>query len=345
LVSNYKNHEWIVFLEYLNGFTYKNREKIVKNIYYSRFICKNREKVYNKVMKKSRIQKIAKLRKRYYEAFKKNGGVVELINSAEISENVYNSNAIENSTLTLEETDKILLEIDLDRYISQREVFEAKNLARVMEYINNNAKEKELNHEIILFLHKMLIANINDDIAGRFRRGNELVRVGRHIAPIPAEIEERLINTFSEYLATSAKNIVERVARLHLEFEYTHPFIDGNGRIGRVINNYLFIKEGYVPINIKFINRAEYYDAFKEFDANGSIEKMEEIVYKALLNSYHKRLAYLESKKIMKLSDYAKQEKISHSNLLNKAGRQTIEAFLENDTWKIGVDIVKNKND
>jgi hypothetical protein len=64
---------------------------------------------------------------------------------------------------------------------------------------------------------------------------------------------------------------------------------------------------------------------------------MEEIVYKALLNSFHKRLAYLAGKKIIKLADYAKAEKISYSNLLNKANRQTIEAFLEKSVWKIGI--------
>ncbi len=64
---------------------------------------------------------------------------------------------------------------------------------------------------------------------------------------------------------------------------------------------------------------------------------MEGIVGKSLMQSYHKRLAYLEGKKIITLSDYARQEKISHSNLLNKASRQTIEAFLEKGVWKIGV--------
>jgi hypothetical protein len=56
---------------------------------------------------------------------------------------------------------------------------------------------------------------------------------------------------------------------------------------------------------------------------------MEDIIYKALTNSYHKRLAYLESKEIITLSEYAKLQKTSHSNIINKAKRQTIEAFLE----------------
>lgn len=123
-----------------------------------------------------------------------------------------------------------------------------------------------------------------------------------------------------------------------MTFEYTHPFCDGNGRIGRVINNYLLIREGFVPINIKFIDRKKYYEAFRGFDLNGESVIMEEIVGKALTNSYYKRLAYLEGKEIITLRDYAKRYKLAHSNLINKAGRQTIEAFLEKGVWKIGVE-------
>ena len=287
-------------------------------------------------------KKIIELRDRYYKASGNRDAILKLISEAEVAEQVYNSNAIENSTLTLEETEKILLQIDLDRYISEREIFETKNLARVVLYIDKRAKEQELSIDIILSLHKMLISNIRDDIAGRFRKDQEFVRVGNHIAPAPKEILERLEKMLSSYHASSYENIIKRIARLHLAFEYTHPFIDGNGRIGRVLNNYILIREGYVPINIKFIDRQKYYDAFAEYDKNGATKIMEEIVAKALTNSYHKRLAYLEGKKIMTLVDYAKQNKLSHSNLINKANRQTIEAFLEKGVWKIGVDNEKN---
>ncbi|MCX6809394.1 MAG: Fic family protein [Candidatus Berkelbacteria bacterium] len=283
------------------------------------------------------FNKISSLRKRYYKASTGKDALVKLITEAEVAEQVYNSNAIENSTLTLEETEKILMQIDLDRFINEREIFEAKNLARVVSYIGNKAKEQELNLPMILLLHEMLISNIRDDVAGRFRKDNEFVRVGSHIAPNPKEVVDRLSKMLAEYNAASNENIIKRIAKLHLTFEYTHPFVDGNGRIGRVINNYLLIREGYVPINIKFIDRKMYYEAFREFDSKGETAVMEEIVGKALTNSYHKRLAYLENKKIISLVDHAKNNKISHSNLINKANRQTIEAFLEKNIWKIGV--------
>ena len=286
----------------------------------------------------SAFNKINFLRERYYKASIGKEALIKLISEAEVAEQVYNSNAIENSTLTLEETEKILLQIDLDRFISEREIFETKNLARVVSYIDKRAKEQELTLDVILSLHKMLISNIRDDIAGRFRKDKEHVRVGSHIAPAPQEILERLENMLSEYNASSRENIIKRIAKLHLAFEHTHPFIDGNGRIGRVLNNYLLIREGFVPINIKFIDRKKYYDAFSEYDKNGATGIMEDIVGKALTNSYHKRLAYLEGKKIVTLREFAKSNKLSHSNLINKANRQTVEAFLEKGVWKIGVD-------
>src|SRR3989304_4606282 len=107
--------------------------------------------------------KINTLRERYYGASIGKDALIRIINEAEVAEQVFNSNAIENSTLTLEETEKILLQIDLDRYISEREIFEAKNLARVVTYIDAKAKEQELSLNVILMLHKMLISNIRDD--------------------------------------------------------------------------------------------------------------------------------------------------------------------------------------
>jgi len=280
---------------------------------------------------------INKLRERYYAAATGKQSLIKLLSETEVAEQVYNSNAIENSTLTLEETEKILRQIDLDRYISEREIFEAKNLARVVTYIDTKAKEQELTLEVILLLHKMLMANIRDDVAGRFRQQNEWVRVADHIAPDPKEIVARLEKMLAGYNAASHENIIKRIALLHLTFEHIHPFVDGNGRIGRVLNNYLLTREGFVPINIKFIDRKMYYKAFTEFDKKGRTSVMEEIVGKALTNSYHKRLAYLEGAEVMTLAAYAKEFKVSHSNLINKANRQTIEAFLEKGIWKIGV--------
>lgn len=303
------------------------------------YVDKSVNNIYPNGMAKtlSVYNKINTLRERYYRASIGKDALIGIINEAEVAEQVFNSNAIENSTITLEETEKILLQIDLDRYISEREIFEAKNLARVVAYIDTKAKEQELSLEVILMLHKMLISNIRDDIAGRFRQGQEYVRVGSYIAPDPKVVVGRLEKMLAEFNARSYLNIIKRIAKLHLAFEHAHPFVDGNGRIGRVVINYLLIREGFVPINIKFVERIKYYEAFQEFDRSGTTKIMEEIVGKALTSSYHKRMAYLEGAEIMTLAEYGKKFRLSHSNLINKAKRQTIEAFLEKGVWKIGV--------
>jgi Fic family protein len=281
-------------------------------------------------------KQIIALRERFHRTAFKKKSLINMINEAEVAEQVYNSNAIENSTLSLDDTEKILLKIELDRFISERELFEAKNLAQVVTYINSKAKEKELDLEMILLLHKMLLSNIRDDVAGRFRKDDEWVKVANHIAPDPKLVSSLLEEMIIDYNISVNEHIIKRVAKIHLTFENIHPFVDGNGRIGRVINNYILIREGYVPINIKFIDRNQYYDAFKEFDRSRKTTIMEKIVDKALTNSYHKRLAYLEGKEIITLNEYSKRNNLSHPNLINKAKRQTIEAFLEKGVWKIG---------
>ena len=77
-------------------------------------------------------------------------------------------------------------------------------------------------------------------------------------------------------------------------------------------------------------------EKLKKIEAAGLADQVQEIDGK-FTNSYHKRLAYLEGLEIVKLAEYAKRKKISHSNLINKAHRQTIEAFLEKGVWKIGI--------
>lgn len=282
--------------------------------------------------------RIQHLQSQYHRLAIDKDALLKLLYETEVAEQVYNSNAIENSTLSLEETDKILQQINLDRFISERELFEAKNLARVVTYIHSKAHQTELSLDMMLLLHKMLISNIRDDIAGRFRQDGEWVRVGNHIAADPTQVRGLLQEMIATYKSSGHKSIIERIARFHLTFEYIHPFVDGNGRIGRVLNNYLLIRESHVPINIKFLDRGEYYDAFQEFDKTGKTKIMEVIVGRSLSSSYHKRIAYLEGRKIMRLNAYTKLKKLSHSNLLNKANRQTIPAFWEKGHWQIGLE-------
>jgi len=283
---------------------------------------------------KTRIKNL----KREYDSLKKNKEtLLNIIFESELPESVYNSNAIENSTLTIDETEKILMEMEVSRNISLREVFEAKNLARVFEYILKKINTKNIDQEFILLLHKMLMSNIDEKIAGRFREKNEYVRVGTYIAPAPARIGEMIKTALLEYFSNYDIYFLEKIIRFHLELEYIHPFIDGNGRIGRVLINYQLMQLGFPPVIIRDKEKTDYYRSVKEYQASKKTKFLEKVLILALSESFHKRIAYLKGMKIVKLSDQARKIKESVPGFLNKAKRQTIPAFREKGIWKIGI--------
>jgi len=271
------------------------------------------------------IKKRIKALKAEYD-FLKTGkeALLAMIDEVEIPENVYNSNAIENSTLTLKETEKILLEQELSRDVSLREVFEAKNLARVITYKRDKAQNDTLTKDLILLLHQMLIGGIDDPIAGRFRKQGEFVRVGTYIAPAPEHVEQMI------------ESILDKIAKFHLDFETIHPFYDGNGRLGRVIINLQLLQYGFPRVIIRDKEKDVYYRAFKDYLEKKNTKVMEKIMALALMESLRKRVTYLKAEIIVNLSEYIKKNKLSASAITNAARRQTIPAFREKGVWKIG---------
>lgn len=288
------------------------------------------------------INKLQNLKTAYETLKKGKESLLVMVDDAEVAEAVYNSNAIENSTLTLKETEKILLEMEVAREVSVREVFEAKNLARVVSYIRNKSQESEVNKEIILFLHQMLISGINDDIAGRFRKDKEYVRVGTHIAPAPERVEKMIDELLSDYTGDLTSFFVDKIARFHLEFETIHPFCDGNGRIGRVLINYQLQRLGFPGIIIRDKEKKDYYSTFTEYRDKKKAKEMEKMVALSLAESLHKRITYLRGEKIITLAEYVKKNNKSGSALTNAARRQNIPAFREKGVWKISEEFIYN---
>lgn len=287
-------------------------------------------------MKFTRLQKISELFNQYQTKKTDKESLLSLLDEVEIAERVYNSNAIENSTLSLPETEKILLQLEISRHISLREVFEAKNLAQVYNYVKKTASQNPLSVDMVLLLHKMLLTNIRDEIAGKFRSGNKMVRVENHIGIAPQFIPQRIQEVISQYNSEMTLPFVHKIARLHAEFESIHPFLDGNGRMGRVLNNYLLIREGFPPMIVRNKEKEIYYHALRSYDDSHNSKPMIRVVELAILESLHKRLAYLDGLQILPLTEYADTQKRSFHTLLNSAKRQTIPAFREKGVWKIG---------
>lgn len=282
------------------------------------------------------IQKRIENLKAEYDRFRiGKESLLKLIDETEIPESVYNSNAIENSTLTLKETEKILLEMEVSKNVSLREVFEAKNLARVIEYVRGKSSE-ELSEEIILLLHQMLIGNIDESIAGRFRKKGEYVRVGSFIAPAPEHIERMLEEALIEYSSDQTAYFVDKIAKFHLQFETIHPFNDGNGRIGRVLINYQLYRFGFPGIIIRDKEKTVYYRSFVEYRDDKTTKSMEKIISLAITEALHKRITYLKGSRIIGATEYAVKIGKPTPVVLNAAKRQTIPAFREKGIWKVG---------
>lgn len=279
--------------------------------------------------------KIDSLRQEYEILSKKNVSILKEIALAEIPEMVYNSNAIENSTLTLEDTEKILAGGELDRKVNIREVFEAKNLASITQILLENPKVK-LTTKLILDLHKSLLNQIDDSIAGRFRSGKEWVRVGNHLGANPLFVLSLMQELVDNFDSDNSSYFLDKIAFFHAEFETIHPFVDGNGRMGRLLINLQLMQFGLPPIIIQNKSkRSEYYPLFSQYQMKMNHNGFSQLFALLLIESLHKRITMLTAKRMITLSIWAKNNGIKGNIAANKAKRQTIPAFRLKGKWMI----------
>ena len=279
--------------------------------------------------------RIEALRLQYMGLIKGNEALLKEIALAEIPEMVYNSNAIENSTLSLEDTEIILSGGVLGRNVHVREVYEAKNLALLTETVVEKSRAS-LDLKLILGWHKTLLSYIDDKIAGRFRTGKEWVRVGNHLGANPAFVGTLMQELVDRYKQDKNSYFLDAIADFHAEFETIHPFVDGNGRMGRVLINLQLVKAGFPPIIIPNKSKhTEYYPLFARFQSTMKADGFTKLFALLLLETLHKRITILTAKKIIPLSIWASQNAVKLNVAANKAKRQTIPAFRLREKWMI----------
>lgn len=218
-------------------------------------------------------------------------GEVARLNEEFIVEYTYNSNAIEGNTLTLRETDLVLRGLTIDKK-PLKDHMEAVGHKEAFEFVTELVKENTpISESIIKQIHYLVLADKKDD-RGVYRRIPVRIMGAQHEPVQPYLIEpkmEQLLRNFNE----STEHIVTKLARFHIEFEGIHPFIDGNGRTGRLLVNLELMKAGYPPIDIKFTDRIAYYNAFDEYHVKHNLAPMEKLFagyINARLNAYLKIL-------------------------------------------------------
>lgn len=195
-------------------------------------------------------------------------------------DNTYNSNAIEGSTLTLRETALILQEGITIAEKPIKEHLEVIGHKDAFEYINILAeKQTQLTERVIKEIHSLVLINDSAN-RGKYREIPVKIMGAVHIPPQPQLVPEQLFKLLVDYEEMKRScHIIEAVSLFHLRFEGIHPFVDGNGRTGRLILNLELIKAGLLPVNIKFADRKKYYDCFDSFYSNGhSAEPLIELI-------------------------------------------------------------------
>ena len=199
-------------------------------------------------------------------------GELERLNEEFLVEFTYNSNAIEGNTLTLRETDMVLRGLTIDQK-SFKEHMEVIGHKEAFDYVRQLVSENApVSEKIIKDIHYFVLADKKDD-RGVYRRVPVRIMGAAHEPVQPYLIIPKMEELLERY-KSSEEDIVTKMARFHIEFEGIHPFIDGNGRTGRLLVNLELMKAGFPPIDIKFTDRLKYYQAFDEYYVNDNISAM-----------------------------------------------------------------------
>ncbi|MGN0833979.1 MAG: Fic family protein [Kiritimatiellia bacterium] len=180
----------------------------------------------------------------------------------------HNSTAIEGNTLTLNETALVLAGVTIGQKplkdhleaIGHRDAFNF--LAEVV------GRGEAMSERLVKELHALVLADQPQD-RGVYRRMPVVITGAAHTPPQPYLVVPQMEGWVRDLNATHLHPLVA-AALFHISFEAIHPFIDGNGRTGRLLANFILMRAGYLPISIKYENRVAYYDAFTVYhrDAN-----------------------------------------------------------------------------
>lgn len=191
-------------------------------------------------------------------------GELQRIREEFLIEYTYNSNAIEGNTLTLQETALVLEGVTIDKK-PLKDHLGAVGHRDAFLYVQDLVKDKvPFSESIIKQIHTLVLMDRPED-RGVYCRIPVRIMGAYHIPSDPVLVLEQMENLVAEFSANKKMHSIERAALFHLKFESIHPFVDGNGRTGRLILNLMLMQAGYPPINVKYSDRRRYYEAFDSY--------------------------------------------------------------------------------
>ena len=231
---------------------------------------------------------------------------------------IYNSNAIEGSTLTLKETDIILQYRVTVKGKSLKEHEEVKGQEYALNFLKEVIKTNEsLSLRLIRKFHALVL---NDDIEnrGKFKKSNnEILGAGFETTPYYL-VEEKLTELIEKFNSSENNDLIMKVACFHADFEKIHPFIDGNGRTGRLLLNLELMKNGYPITVIRNEDREEYYTALETAQVESNYELLADFIEKSVENTFWMYYKYFDEDTKMKFEEYLKKNGINPKEVYQK---------------------------
>ena len=174
----------------------------------------------------------------------------------------YDTQRIEGSRLSLQETADLLERGITPKEKPIRDVKEAEAHKELFDEMLQAKKDLSLN--LILYWHNKLFQATKPDIAGKLRKHQVAISGSKFMPPSPAEVYPLLRDFFRWYDRNKTKlHPVELASLVHLKFVTIHPFGDGNGRISRLLMNFILHRHGYPLLNIHYEGRGSYYNALE----------------------------------------------------------------------------------
>lgn len=233
----------------------------------SKYIGRNKPENLNNIKKELEFYVIRAKWQRYLNAIKK-GYAKEIRKLPETAKKkileafmvgfIYNSSKIEGGKLSFKDTAELFVHGTTPKNKPLKDVKEAEGYKNA--FYDTIEYKGELTLKNILAWHKMIFENSEPFIAGKIRSHKIIVTGSRVSFPHPENLNQLLKGFFLWYNKNKRKyNPVEFSALTHLKFVTIHPFTDGNGRISRLISNYVLYKNKYPMFNIKFGERRAYY--------------------------------------------------------------------------------------
>ena len=240
-------------------------------------------------LKKEQVKEIEKLKLIYNKRIKQfSKEEFEKFENSFFTELTYDSNAIEGNSLSLEETSLVINENIVPEGKTLREIYEAKNHIKALEFLKEY--KGDLSENLTLKLNSIILNNISERFAGKYRKNPVRIAGSTFKLPIPEKIPQLIGNLIYWYKENKNKyHQFELAILISMKFVTIHPFIDGNGRVSRLIMNFLLSKKDYPWINIYNKQRQKYLEAVRKANDENYL-----LIFELLINTLKQNLKDFE---------------------------------------------------